>query len=191
MQPLQLNALIEENLRLLEVAIPKQVRLEAELAGRLPLIQADAGQMQQVLMNLIINGAEAIGTRPGTVRLRTGVRGGAGGAGSVAAHGRGDVGGALRGVGGEGRRQRDGFGDAGRILDPFFTTKFTGRGLGLAAVLGIVSGHRGGLRVESTPGRGTVFSVVLPALGAGGDGGGGGGGGRARLGESLVDAIRP
>ena len=65
MQPLSLNALIEENLRLLEVVIPKHVRLDAEQADGLPLIQADAGQMQQVLMNLIINAAEAIGSRPG------------------------------------------------------------------------------------------------------------------------------
>jgi len=72
-QPLSLNVLIEENLRLFEVAMPKHVRLAADLADRLPLIQADAGQIQQVLMNLIINAAEAIGSCPGTVTVSTGV----------------------------------------------------------------------------------------------------------------------
>ncbi len=163
-QPLRLNALIEENLGLLEVAVPKPVHLAAELAEDLPLILADTGQMQQVLMNLIINAGEAIGSRPGTVTIRTGVS---------------DISSSEQHLWPFAREPfpagryvvlqvcDDGCGmDAAtlpRIFDPFFTTKFTGRGLGLAAVLGIVKGHQGGLRVESTPGVGTTFQLAFPA----------------------------
>jgi PAS domain S-box-containing protein len=165
MEPLRLNTLVEENQRLLEVAIPRHVRLHVEPADRLPLVQADAGQMQQVLMNLIINAAEAIGTRPGTVTIRTGVA-------DLTPRDR-DFWQATGDPLPAGRYVTLQVGDDGcgmdpatvaRIFDPFFTTKFTGRGLGLAAVLGIVKGHRGGLRVESTPGLGTTFHLVLPAL---------------------------
>ncbi len=164
-QPLRLNALIEENLRLLEVAVPKHVRLATELAAELPLIRADAGQMQQVLMNLIINAAEAIGSRPGTVTVRTCVND----VTPTCRHVWHQAGEPLP----EGRYvvlqvSDDGCGMDGDtlacIFDPFFTTKFTGRGLGLAAVLGIVSGHHGGLRVESAPGAGTTFRLAFPAM---------------------------
>ena len=167
-QPLRLNALIEENLGLLEVAVPKNVYLAAELGEELPLILADTGQMQQVLMNLIINAAEAIGSRPGTVTVRTGVR---------------EVSASERHLWPFGRDPfpagryvvlqvcDDGCGmDAvtlPRIFDPFFTTTFTGRGLGLAAVSGIVKGHQGGLRVESRPGAGTTFYLAFPAAAEG------------------------
>jgi PAS domain S-box-containing protein len=164
-QPLNLNVLIDENLRLLEVAIPKHVRLAAELADRLPLIQADAGQIQQVLMNLIINAAEAIGSRSGTVTVRTGVsevtptdRDTWRHTGEPLPTGRYVV---LQ-VSDNGCGMDDE--TLARIFDPFFSTKFTGRGLGLAAALGIVSGHHGGLRVESTPGAGTTFQLVFPAV---------------------------
>jgi signal transduction histidine kinase len=159
-----LNALIRENLHLFEVAVPKNVQLRAQPAEALPLIEADAGQMQQVIMNLIINAAEAIGERPGVVTVITGAR-------------------TLheddsqqwqytseplppgRYVTLEVRDNGSGM-DAetlSRIFDPFFTTKFTGRGLGLAAVLGIVRGHHGGLRVDSEVGRGTTFRLAFPA----------------------------
>ncbi len=162
-KPLRLNALIEENLRLLEVAIPKHVCLCADLAGALPSIRADAGQMQQVLMNLIINAAEAIGSRPGVVTLHTSV--------SEVTHTDRQAWHYTGELLPPGRYvvlqvSDDGCGmDAEtlmRIFDPFFSTKFAGRGLGLAAVLGIVRGHHGGLRVESTPGVGTTFRLAFP-----------------------------
>jgi PAS domain S-box-containing protein len=158
-----LNALILDNLHLFEAAVPKNVRLRSELEPSLPWIDADVGQIQQVVMNLITNAAEAIGDRPGTVTVTTGHR----------VVGRGDE--ALWRHTGEPLApgtyltlevQDDGQGMAPavreRIFDPFFTTRFTGRGLGLAAVLGIVRGHKGGLQVESEAGKGTLFRLVFP-----------------------------
>ncbi len=162
-RPLNLNRLIEENLHLFEVSVPKNVQLHSELAPDLPLVEADAGQMQQVIMNLILNGADALGNKPGTVTVTTGVQ--------VVQKS------AITGWQFTGEPLEPGpyvmleVHDNGRgmdketvqrIFDPFFTTKHTGRGLGLAVVLGIVRGHRGGIRVYSEPGKGTIFRVLLP-----------------------------
>lgn len=160
---LQLNDLIRENMELFEVTLPKPVQLQTALAADLPLIEADAGQMQQVIMNLILNAAEAIGQRSGTITVRTGVQ-------VVdetynylwqyASEPLPSGNYVLLQV------EDDGSGmDAAtlaNIFDPFFTTKFTGRGLGLAAVLGIVRGHHGGLHVASESGRGTSFQLFFP-----------------------------
>ncbi len=161
-RPTDVNALVRENLPLFEVAVPKNVRLEGRLDPEPPLVDADVGQIQQVLMNLVINAAEAIGERGGTVTVATGVR-------DVTSNDQ-----ALWRASGQplapGRYVSlevtdDGPGmDADtvdRIFEPFFTTKFTGRGLGLAAVLGVVRGHHGALSVESTPGHGTVFRILF------------------------------
>ncbi len=161
-RPTDLNALVRENLPLLEVALPKAVRLLARLAPELPPVDADSGQLQQVLMNLVINAAEAIGERGGSVTVSTGVR-------AVGAEDK-----ALWRASGQplepGPHVQLEVADDGpgmdeatldRIFEPFFTTKFTGRGLGLAAVLGVVRGHKGALSVDSAPGRGTTFRVLL------------------------------
>jgi PAS domain S-box-containing protein len=157
-----LNALVRENLPLLEVTVPKSVRLLASLAPELPAVDADVGQLQQVLMNLVINAAEALGERGGTVRVTTGVRQVTAGdtalwrsSGQPLAPGRyvelevADDGPGMDGA------------TADRIFEPFFSTKFTGRGLGLAVVLGVVRGHRGALSVESAPGQGSVFRLLF------------------------------
>jgi two-component system cell cycle sensor histidine kinase/response regulator CckA len=173
-RPTDVNALVRQNLPLFEVAVPKGVRLEARLDPDLPLVDADVGQVQQVLMNLVINAAEAIGERGGAVTVVTGVREVTASdewlwraSGTPLAPG--------RYVSLEVRDDGPGM-DAetvDRIFEPFFTTKFTGRGLGLATVLGVVRGHRGGLSVESRPGRGTTFRILFapsaqpPAAGAG------------------------
>jgi PAS domain S-box-containing protein len=166
-RPIHMNTLIQENLHLFEVALPKNVHLASDLADALPLIEADAGQLQQVIMNLIINGAEAIGERPGTVRVVTrphDLR-----AEEAAAWQLSDER-LPAGLYVMLEVRDDGKGmDAdtlSKIFDPFFTTKFTGRGLGLAAVLGIVRGHRGGLQVSSQPERGTAFQLIFPATAA-------------------------
>ncbi len=160
---ISLNSLITQNLRLFESVVPKTVTLRMELDEPLPPVDGDPGQMQQLVMNLVLNAAEAIGQNPGTVVVRTGlVRIDenesrwwqyTGRRLSCGPHVRLEV-------------RDDGCGmdsdTLSRIFDPFFTTKFTGRGLGLAAVLGIVRGHEGGLWVESAPGAGTSFIIVLP-----------------------------
>jgi PAS domain S-box-containing protein len=161
-RPTDVNALVRENLPLLEVAVPKSVRLETRLDPGTPLVDADMGQIQQVLMNLVINGAEAVGERGGTVTVSTGVR-------TVTAsdHPLWRASGQPllpgRYVSLEVRDDGPGM-DADtvdRVFEPFFTTKFTGRGLGLAAVLGVVRGHQGALSVDSAPGRGTVFRILF------------------------------
>ena len=161
---INLNKLIHENLHLFEVAVPKNVQLRSLPAEPLPAIEGDVGQLQQVIMNLIINAAEAIGERPGTVTVTTGMQ-------EVSAADDqlwrytgeplvpGDYVVLEVSDNGSGMSAET----LSKIFDPFFTTKFTGRGLGLAAVLGIVRGHRGGLAVDSGIGRGTTFRLFFPA----------------------------
>ena len=169
-EPLDLSERIRDILPLIKAAIPAAVELRLDLDDRLPWIEADSAQIQQLLMNIIINGAEAIpeGSR-GTLRiaarqqqvddrfLRTEWIGAAGEL-EPGPHVLFEV--ADSGIGMD-------QGTLARIFDPFFTTKFTGRGLGLAAVRGIVRGHRASIKVTSIPGQGTVFRVLFPAVAAG------------------------
>ncbi len=162
---LDLSELVHGTTVLLRVSIPKNARLELDLAPGLPAVLGDAGQLQQVVMNLVINGAEAVGTGPGAVRVRTYAESLDAARLRTALIGRDQPPGEYAGfeVGDTGCGM-----DAGtlaRIFEPFFTTKFTGRGLGLAAVLGIVQRHEGVLFVESQPGRGSVFRLFLRARG--------------------------
>jgi len=140
------------------------VELLLELEPGLPPVKGDPGQIEQLLLNLVINAVEAVpDTRAGKVRVRT----------ATCEVGAGEIRGQFdtselapgsyvrievsdNGVGIDPSTQT-------RMFEPFFTTKFSGRGLGLSAVLGIVNSHRGGILVESTPGHGTVFRVLLPA----------------------------
>jgi len=164
-QPLDLNQLIQENIPLFDVAIPSHIQLEMVLDDTLPQIEGDEGQLQQIVMNLIINGVEAIGHKQGWVRLSTGLY-------YLNEH---EIplwqltGSWLNpGVHVSLEIKDNGSGmdetTLARIFDPFFSTKATGRGLGLAAVLGIVRGHKGGIRVTSQPGQGTHYRLLFPAL---------------------------
>jgi len=161
-KPMNISALVEEMTRLMEVSISKNVMIRYDLAEQLPLVEADAAQIQQVVLNLITNASEAIGEKSGVISFTTGVMY------ADAAYLDGSVTGDLLP---EGRYAWLEVSDTGtgmdaeteaKIFDPFFTTKFTGRGLGMSAVLGIVRGHHGALRVDSEPGRGTTFRVLLP-----------------------------
>jgi len=161
---LELSALVQEAERLVRSSILKNVDLRLDLKPELPRIEADAGQMQQLIMNLVINAAEAIPSeQPGTVLVRTGLKTfdkpfAVGPARQELAAGDYVV---LEvhdtGVGMDEATQA-------RIFEPFFTTKFVGRGLGLSAALGIVRSHQGALKVTSAPGLGATFQVLLPAV---------------------------
>lgn len=164
---IDLSQLVREIEPLLHTSIPKIVTIQRDLGADLPAIEADPGQIQQLVMNLIINGAEAIGeANPGTVVIRTETRDLD--AEEIRREFPNDQ---IRPgvyVGIEVRDTGSGMDEAtkNRIFDPFFTTKFQGRGLGLAAVSGIVRAHRGAIRVYSSPGRGTSFRVLFPAVAA-------------------------
>jgi len=160
-----LNRLVEENAQLLEVSIPKSAHLLYDL-DRTPLcMRGDVGQIQQVVMNLIINAGEALGTNPGSITVHTSQIEIALNAkeysrytnislppGPYVSFQVNDTGHGIKPE------------LLARIFDPFFTTKFTGRGLGLAAVLGIIRGHHGGIRIHSESGKGSEFDVVFPMV---------------------------
>ncbi len=162
-RPIDLSVHVRELATLLETTISKKVQLRLELSQDLPAVAADIAQVQQIVMNLVINGAEAIGDQRGTVLVATGVQ----------AIDEFYVQSLFSSEGIEpGKYVYLEVHDTGcgmdeatkmRIFDPFFTTKFTGRGLGLAAVMGIVRGHKGAMKVYSSPGKGTTFKVFFPA----------------------------
>ena len=160
---LNLNQIIEENLHLFQVVIPKKAEFVLNLQANPPKVEADPGQMQQIVMNLLLNAVEALENEQGTITVST----------SEVSIDEDDLvlwnrANQLLQPGNFVRLQvkDNGIGMAAetaqKIFDPFFTTKFTGRGLGLAAVLGIVRGHHGGIRVLSQMGEGTTFEIILP-----------------------------
>jgi PAS domain S-box-containing protein len=165
LQPVNLSAMARDARLLIERSISKKITFNLQLDPNLPPVESDPSQIQQVLMNLVLNAAEAIGDNVGMVTIATG-------AAEIS-----------------GERLRHEFPDTAlepgcyvfvevrdtgagmdtptrsRIFEPFFTTKFQGRGLGLAAVAGVVRGRKGTIQVESAPGKGSTFRVWLPAMG--------------------------
>jgi len=160
MQPLDLAGVIRASEALIRASLPKKIQLELRLSDA-PTVVADANQVRQALLNLTLNAGEAIGPDcPGTVWVETGVE---------------DVDGAHFDVmpdqPASGRFGWFEVRDTGcgmdqatvsKIFEPFFSTKFLGRGLGLAAVAGIVRAHRGFVRVRSTSGAGAALRVYFP-----------------------------
>jgi len=161
--PVDVSSLVRGTADLLRTAVSKKVTFTLDLEDGLPLVDADATQVRQVVMNLISNASDAIGDAEGVITVRT----------ERTRLRRGDL---ALGYGqaeptegsyvllevldtgtGMDRETRE------RIFDPFFTTKFVGRGLGLAAVLGILRAHRGAIDITSEVGRGSAFRVYLPA----------------------------
>jgi two-component system, cell cycle sensor histidine kinase and response regulator CckA len=156
-RPVDISTLVIEIGELMRTSIPKKMRFFLDLADDLPPIEADATQIQQLVMNLVLNAGEAIGDCAGTVHVITRMETRSLDGAANAASG--------RHVCIEVRDTGCGMDEATRaqIFDPFFSTKFTGRGLGLAAALGIARSHQGQIDVESSPGAGSTFRVWLPA----------------------------
>ena len=160
---IDLNELIIENTGLLETAVSNRADLVLELEGELPSIHADRGQIQQVILNLVINAAEALPDDGGLVNIQTSI---------VQIDERSALDNFIHEELWSGhyvslRVTDNGCGmdkeTQARIFDPFFSTKPSGHGLGLSATLGIIRTHDGAVRVESTPGAGTQFELLLPA----------------------------
>ncbi|MHC4563571.1 MAG: hybrid sensor histidine kinase/response regulator [Planctomycetota bacterium] len=162
--PINLSELIEEMAHMLDVSISKKAALRFNLHEPLPAIDADAGQIRQIIMNLVTNASEAIGDKSGVISISTG---------AVdcdrdylaTTHLADDL--------TEGMYVTVEIADTGcgmdaetraKLFDPFFTTKFTGRGLGMAAVLGIVRGHRGAIKIYSESTKGTTIRLLFPAV---------------------------
>jgi len=165
-EPTDLNTTVKSIASLVESALPKLITLRYELGQDLPGLDADRTQMQQVILNLVTNAGESMADGSGIITLRTGFQ----------QLEEADIASSY-----PGQELQPGpylfldVTDSGmgmdeatkaHIFEPFFTTKATGRGLGLAAIQGIVRGHKGGIWIYSVPGKGTTFRVLLPALGA-------------------------
>ncbi len=162
MERVNLSDAAVQTSRLIHYSIPENVQLRLDLEKDLPSVLADPAQVQQVMMNLVINAAEAIGEEQGTVLVTTGRR-------IVTDEPLPDLYPNEKVAPGEYvyvQVQDNGSGmdeqTMRRMFDPFFTTKFTGRGLGLAAVLGIVRQQEGAIQVHSVPGRGSSLTVLFP-----------------------------
>ncbi len=159
---LDMSEVVGEMNHLLQASLNKKAVLRQDFPSGLPKVEADATQLRQVIMNLITNAADAIGERSGIISVATGAQDCSADYLSRTLLDDDLPGGPYVFV----EVSDTGAGmDAetlARIFDPFFTTKVHGRGLGLAAVLGIVRGHQGAIRVYSEPGRGTTFKVLLP-----------------------------
>ncbi len=162
--PIDLSLLVRDTTSLLEVSIGKQCELTLQLDDALPPILGDATQLRQIVMNLVINGADAIGERTGgKITVTTFSRHADAAVFRSALHQPKLTPGPYVGL----EVRDNGCGmpaeTIARIFEPFFTTKFSGRGLGLSAVLGIVQSHHGALFIESQPNQGSTFRLLLPA----------------------------
>lgn len=159
---LDLNTLVRDTVRLLSVSMDKQTTVDLNLDSCQPVAEVDATSIRQVLMNLVLNANEALGHRPGTITVKTGFMLADAACLSMSVTATPLPEGEYAFV----EVEDTGCGMDGatveRIFDPFFTTKPSGKGLGLAVVLGVVKAHRGALMVDSKIGEGTRFRVLLP-----------------------------
>ena len=163
-EPVNVPRVIRDTCELVRVSVPKTITIVNTSDSHIPVIETNTAQIQQLIMNLLINATEAIGEKNGLVSVRTTME-------QLTPESR------VLNVLGQplmpGEYVSIEISDSGvgmdeamlaRIFDPFFTTKFTGRGLGLAAVQGIVRSLGGAIEVQSAPGEGSTFTVLLPAV---------------------------
>ncbi len=159
-----INKMVDEMTQIIKSSISKKVVLKLDLAEQLPLVEGDTTQLSQVMMNLVINANEAIGEKSGLIIVRTS---------AVVCDSKyldtlflpGELKEGLyvvlevvdTGCGMDEETKK-------HIFEPFYSTKFTGRGLGLSSVLGSVKSHQGGIKVYSEKGKGTAFKIFLPAI---------------------------
>jgi two-component system, cell cycle sensor histidine kinase and response regulator CckA len=158
-EPVNLSRVVEEMLELLKVSISKHTALKTDLPRNLPAVLGRASQIRQIVMNLIINASEAIGDNGGVIKIRTLPPRERGPnsptnlpSGNYLSLEVSDTGGGMTEE------------VQAKVFDPFFSTKFAGRGLGLAVVQGIVRDHGGAIHLVSTPGQGSKFEIFLPCL---------------------------
>jgi two-component system cell cycle sensor histidine kinase/response regulator CckA len=158
-----LSRLVEEMLELLKVSISKHTFLKTDLPKNLPAVLARASQIRQIVMNLIINASEAIGDNGGVIEIRAlhTVLPREPGPSSPPNLPSGDYLNLEVSDTGGGMTEEV----QAKVFDPFFSTKFAGRGLGLAVVQGIVRDHGGAINLVSAPGQGTKFEIFLPCVG--------------------------
>ena len=162
-EAVNLSRVVEDSKKLLAMSISKKATLTYRLAADVPDVHADAGQIGQVLMNLVINASEAVDEQGGAIAVSTS----AVPCPAKPATGTFRDADLLEGpcacleVADTGRGMDEQ--TLARIFDPFFTTKSTDRGLGLAVVHSIVQAHQGAIGVSSEPGKGTIFRIFLPA----------------------------
>ena len=162
-EPIDINRMISDVIDLVSAAISKKATLQFDFADGLSLIDADPTQLRQVLMNLLVNASDALEDRAGTISvatrpvnadrvlLRSLVLGADLPEGPYVRLVVRDTGGGMTAE------------TMTRVFEPFFSTKFAGRGLGLAAVLGIMRSHKGAIGLDSEPGRGTTFTLLFPS----------------------------
>jgi PAS domain S-box-containing protein len=162
MKQVKMTALVDDMIKMLKATINKKVIVTSDLSANIPSIRGDASQLRQIVMNLIINASEAIGEENGDIRVSltetTVVEG---------TSNKDHIGKSIpvgRYVCLEVTDNGCGMDDdtRQRVFEPFYTTKFTGRGLGMSAVLGIITAHKGALQLISQQGTGTTFKVYLP-----------------------------
>ena len=160
--PVALSAAVEETFQLLRTSFSPRARIALDLDPALPPVRGDGTRLRQVVMNLLTNASDALEGRAGEIAVRTSM---------VVVDDAARVGLAVDGGIAPGPAVCLEVSDTGcgmdaatleRIFDPFFSTKAKGRGLGLAALVGTVRAHAGGLRVTSAPGAGTTFQLLLP-----------------------------